>query len=90
MKDLNELEKNMEYQRTKDGAGNIWQWYDAERVMVLDIVTGEPERFTNFLNSIGSMEDALAYVRKRVGWEDRLAIVRLQCVVAEEVDARLR
>ena len=75
----------MEYQRTQDGAGTLWQWYDAERVMVLDVVTGKPERFANGNESIGTMEDALSYVKARIGWEQRLVIVRLQCVAAGKV-----
>lgn len=77
----------MEYQRTQDGAGNLWQWYDAERVIVIDTVTGKPERFAEGCNGIGTMEEALAYVKSRIGWEPRLVIVRLQCVAAGKLSA---
>lgn len=75
----------MEHQRTKDHMGNIYQWYDAERVMVLDVVTGKPERFAAVNNSIGTLEEALEYVNNYKGWESRFVIVRLQCIVAGKI-----
>lgn len=76
----------MEYKRTVDGAGNVYQWYDADRAMVLDQVTGTPERFSECANSVGTIDEAISYVKRRIGWESRLVIVRLQCVVAADVE----
>lgn len=70
----------MEYKRTKDATGRIYQWVDAEMVMIIDIVTGEPQRFSG--NATGHIDAALAYVEMMPGWETRLAIVRIPCIRA--------
>lgn len=70
----------MEYKRTKDGAGTIYHWVDSEMVMVIDTVTGEPQRIAG--NFTGHIDDALKYVEMRPGWETRLAIVRIPCIRA--------
>lgn len=63
----------------------VHQWVDAERCMVIDSVTGKPERFGTFHNSIGTFDDALEYVSKRSGWEERMIIIKMNCVVAYKV-----
>lgn len=69
-----------EYQRTTNARGDIFQWTSAEACMVLDAVTGEPQRFGKHQNSVGYIEEALEYVKHRPGWEDRMVIVRLSAI----------
>jgi len=54
------------------------QFCDTELVMVLDTVTGKPERFRNN-DSIGVFQDALDYIERKKGWENRTVIVKMQC-----------
>lgn len=75
----------MEHQRTTDNVGDIWQWYDTEQVMVLDAVTGEARHFGEPYRTIGTLSDALEYVRNRRGWEDRMVIVHLNCIIAGRI-----
>ena len=74
----------MEHFRTKDYAENIYQWCDAELCQILDRVTGEPERFIDG-NSIGTIQEARIYVENRNGWEDRMIIVKLNCITANRI-----
>ena len=47
--------------------------------MVLDVVTGKPERFGDNLNSMGTKLEAIKYLESRGSWIDRLVIVKLDC-----------
>lgn len=77
-----------EHKRTKNPhSGDTYQWVDADRCMVLDAVTGQPERFGDACNSIGSFDEALDYVGNRPGWESRMVIVKLPCICGFIVDA---
>lgn len=78
-----------EYARSRDGAGTLYQWVDAERVMILDAVTGEPQRFGPRHDSIGLLKDALEHVTSRIGWEGRLVIVRLQAICGFKIDTKV-
>lgn len=69
-----------EYARATDGAGNVYQFVDSEICMVLDRVTGEPQRFGESRLAIGTFEEALKFVTSRKGWEDRWALVRVPAV----------
>jgi hypothetical protein len=69
-----------EYARATDGAGNVYQFVDAEICMILDTVTGEPQRFGKHHNATASFEEALEFVKRNIGWETRWAIVRLPAV----------
>lgn len=66
---------SVEFKRTK-----THKWVGMQLCCILDKVTGEYERFGDH-NSIGSFDDALDYVTKRTGWEERLVIVPMDCVV---------
>lgn len=62
-----------------------YQWYETkDKVMVIDTVTGKPQSFGMPRKVIGSMGDALEYVKGGgsfgVGITDRLLIVRLDAV----------
>lgn len=70
----------MEYQRTQNNVGETIQWVDSVNAMVLDSVTGEPQRFGQSLNSIGTLQEAAEYVTTRPGWEDRMVIVKLETI----------
>lgn len=72
----------MERLRTTDGATNVYQWVDMKKYIVMDIVTGELARFGYYMNSIGNIGDALDFVSKRPGWEQRLFIVELTGIAA--------
>jgi hypothetical protein len=74
----------MEHKRSTDGSGNVFQWCDADRAMVLDAVTGERQRMEGG-TSIGTFEMAMKLVESRRGWEERLVVVKLQAVVAFKV-----
>lgn len=65
---------------------NGYDYCDAELAMVMDTVTGKPERFSHG-ESIGSLEDAISYVAKKDGWEDRTVIVKLHCIKPYQIDA---
>lgn len=75
----------MEHQRTQDVSGAVWQWVDTVNAMVLDAVTGEPQRFGKNLQSVGTLQEAAEYVSKRPGWEDRMVIVKLETIRAFKV-----
>ena len=65
-----------EYMRT-----GTYQFCDTELVMILDTVTGEPQRFGPGHNSIDSLQEALKFIANhKKGWESRTVIVRLQCI----------
>lgn len=72
----------MEYARSTDYVERTWQWCDSQKAMVLDLVTGEPQRFGKGMNSIGTLEDAVEYASSRTGWENRMVVVKLDCVAA--------
>lgn len=75
-----------EYARTiNSNNGAVHQWVDAERCMVLDLVTGEPQRFGAGHNIIGTFEEAIAYANEKHGWEGRTVVIKMSCVVAFEV-----
>ena len=48
-----------------------YQWVDSQLCMVIDKVTGKPEKFTAGRNAIGSLKEALDYVANSKGWEKR-------------------
>jgi len=56
------------------------QFCDTELVMVLDTVTGKPERFGEGRDSVGNLSDALDYLERKKGWESRTIIVNMQCI----------
>lgn len=58
--------------------------YETQMVMVLDSVTGEPQRMRG--KSIARMKDAMQLIAARPGWEERLVIVKLDCVVAKRAE----
>ena len=74
-----------EYQRTVDGAGTIYQWVDSEICMVIDMVTGEPQRVLG--NATCTFEQALQHTKNMLGWEGSLAIVKLPCIRAFKVQS---
>ncbi len=59
-------------------------WRNEELCMVLDKVTGKPERFANN-DAIGSFALAKEYVSHRHGLEDRLVIVKMNCIAARKL-----
>lgn len=78
--------------------GDVWQWVDSDRCMIIDVVTGEPLRFgpidettgeaasIGFASwAVGTFAEALAALRARHGWEHRLIIVRLSAIAAHRV-----
>lgn len=69
--------------RVGDGLGRVVQWCDAERCMVVDAITGEPERVDG--RAICRLEDALAYVERRI-WSDGLVILRLSAIVPAVIE----
>lgn len=75
----------MEHFRSENYAGDIYQWCDAELVMILDSVTGKPERFGDSMNSIGTLGEAKKFASERKGWEERMVIVRLCCISAHKI-----
>lgn len=77
---------SMEYQRTQNGIGETFQWVDSVSAMVLDAVTGEPQRFGPAHHSIGTIRDAAEYVGRRPGWEGRLVIVKLETIRGFKLD----
>ena len=48
--------------------------------MVLDVVTGKPERFGKHMNSIGTKLEAIKYLESSDMWMDRRVIVKLDCI----------
>lgn len=65
-----------------DFAGGHYQWVDDERVIILDVVTGEALRFGPHHNTIGKLEDALAKARLSPQGPPRYVIVKLQCIAS--------
>lgn len=74
-----------EHGRSVDLAGTTLQWFDAEMVMILDRITGEPKRFGPEYRAIGHLEDALECMKAPSGGAPRYVIVRLQCIVAQKL-----
>jgi hypothetical protein len=74
----------MEVLRVTHSSGAVLQWYEAERAMVLDIVTGEPQRLPGGHNSVGTLEQALELAAGRCS--SRYVIVKLPCIVQAVVD----
>lgn len=73
----------MRYQTHVDQLGTIRHWVDADLCVVLDEVTGEPQRFGSKGGSIGTLEEALAHCKAAArGYNDRYVIVRLSCIKA--------
>ncbi len=72
-----------EYLRTE-----THQFCDTELCMVLDTVTGKPERAFEIGNSIGSFSEALEYLKNKKGWEDRTIIVKLNCVQGFKIERK--
>jgi hypothetical protein len=66
----------MEYQRTQNGAGEVYQWVDSKTYVVIDIGSNPPRMEKGF----SILSDALEYVGKRTGWESRLVIVTLDSI----------
>ena len=64
----------MEYLRT-----DTHHFCDAVNYMIIDRVTGKPQRFRN-CDAMGTLEDALEYVSNYTGWETRYVIVKLNCI----------
>jgi len=54
--------------------------YPTTLCQVRDIITDEVYRFGNANLAYGSEEEAVAYVESRKGWENRLLIVRVECL----------
>jgi hypothetical protein len=75
----------MEYARTKNHIGETYQWADSQTYMVLDMITGKPERFGSTKNSCGGLQDAIDYVSSIKGCEDRLIIVPMPCIRAFKI-----
>ena len=48
--------------------------------LVLDRVTGQPECFTHNGDAIGDINEAIAYIERKEGWESRLIIVEFDCL----------
>lgn len=68
-----------EYFRTSNYGGNKFQWVDSRLCMVLDTITGKPEKISG--QCIVPVIIASEYVRKyKKGWEDRTVIVFLDCI----------
>ena len=72
----------MEYARA-ERYGKLYQLHDAELCMVLDTVTGQPERAFPSNSSIGTLEQALSFLKSYPS--DRRVIVRLSCIQASVV-----
>ncbi len=64
--------------RSTDGAGNIYQWVDSEYWLIVDFGCHAPE----ILRGFSSQAEALEHVKGFIGWETRLAVVRLDCIRA--------
>lgn len=75
----------MEYQRTTDGAGTVYQWVDSTLHVVMDLVTGELQRLEGGI-SMGTQAQCLDLVRQRIGWETRFIILKLDCIRAFKVE----
>lgn len=72
------------FRTTNDNTNTTFQWIDSDLFMVLDRVTGKPERIAHN-DSIGTLQEARLYVESRKGWEDRMIIVRLNAISAYRV-----
>lgn len=75
----------MEYQRTKNGVGDIFQWVDGQLCIIMDVATGN---FSHLEDGaiMGTQEQCLARVEQLMGWENRLVIVKLDCIRAFKVE----
>lgn len=74
-----------EHGRVEDYAGNRYQWVDEELVMVLDVVTGEAQRFGPHANAIGRLDDALELARRSPQAPPRFVIVKLACIASHKL-----
>ena len=75
-----------EYFRSESHTGASFSWTDDyELCMVLDTVTGEPERAFSGGNSIGTFSEAKQYTMNKTGWEKRTVIVRLNAISAHQM-----
>jgi hypothetical protein len=52
--------------------------------MVLDTVTGKPERFGGD-NAVMTIKKAMEYLGAKKGWEDRTVLVRMNCIMGFEL-----
>lgn len=75
-----------EHFRKKDYAGNLYQWADCELCMILDSVTGEPQRFGKFMNSIGTLEEAKKHCFISPDGPNRNVIVILNGIKEYQID----
>tara|TARA_B100001964_G_C14236682_1_gene602813 strand:+ start:1133 stop:1384 length:252 start_codon:yes stop_codon:yes gene_type:complete len=78
----------MRHGLSKDLSGNTYQWHDAERYIIMDIVTGELQRFGRHHNSIGTYEEAKEYLFPETlneGMPSRNAMIKMDCIVCHQL-----
>lgn len=71
------------YGISKDNIGQIWQWSGNDLAMVVDRVTGEPLSVEG--SKIFTLGHALSIAMDRRGWEDRMVVVKLNCLTATKI-----
>lgn len=76
----------MEYARTTNGIGEVFQWVDGTLHAVMDKVTGELHRLEGG-DSIGTLSQCLDRVKESPAWEGRLIIIKIDCIRAFKVEA---
>lgn len=77
------LEVNVEFFRTKNSAGDKYQWCDSERFMVIDTVTGESQNIKG--DCVVMFDECKEFVSNIKGWENRLIIAKVSCVSAFKI-----
>lgn len=72
----------MEHFRDKMPDNKIYQAVDSQSAMVIDIVTGKPERFGPYNNSVDTVEEAIEYIKLHFkdGWSTRFIIVKMESI----------
>jgi hypothetical protein len=75
----------VEHVRTKNGIGETFQWVDSALHAVMDTTTGEFYRLEGG-NSMGALSQCLDRVKQSPGWENRLVIVKIDCIRAFKVE----
>jgi hypothetical protein len=78
----------MEYARTADASGNLYQWVDEDLCMFLDSHTGSCERLFAGCAATGTFYEAMEIIKRSNPASLRVVLVKVHCIGRHRLAAR--